>query len=148
MNNTLSLLSFLGIIFLICSCDNDVITEAEKVSFVGEWKLVAFDTLGKEMDYVDPQDKIVISFHEDSLISGTSMGLCVNSFGGKYEITDMNVMNISNFISTRAACPQSSYWQFVRGLAEVDRYELNDRLYLYNDKKHTKIILKREKTKD
>lgn len=133
-----------GLILLLSSCDDDLITKIEKCSLVGEWKVVAFDTLGKETNFVVPQDTIVINFREDSLIDGISRGLCGNNFLAKYNVESPNLISIQYIISSKAACPQSSYWQFIGGLADVNTYKVSDQLYLFNDKNNTKISLKRE----
>jgi len=47
-------------------------------------------------------------------------------------------------VSSRTACPQSRYWQFLGVLDNVNRNKLSDQLYLFDDKINTKISLKRE----
>ena len=133
------------LILLLSSCDDDLITKIEKCSLVGEWKVVAYDSLGKKTIVVLPQDKIFINFGEDGWISGNSSGLCHNGFSARYYLESSNLINIQNIFSSRAACPQSRYWQFLEVLDNVNRYKISDQLYLFNEKINTKISLKRER---
>ena len=86
------------LILLLSSCDDDLITKIEKCSLVGEWKVVAFDSLGKKTIVVLPQDKIFINFGEDSLINGISSGLCGNNFLAKYNVESPNLISIQDIV--------------------------------------------------
>ena len=124
--------------------DDDSTSPLDENRIVGEWRVIAIEKTGDQIQYLDPADSLFIFFVEIGVLRGQSHGLCGNNFNGRYELGPENSFRVDSLITTEAACPQSMYFTILDALGNVTNIKLNATLYLYYNDLSSRIWLQRE----
>lgn len=125
-------------LIVLTSCGSTKSTD-ESVNLLTDinWELKSID--GKDVAASDYTKGLpVATFTTDNKISGNSG---CNSYSGSYNLNDEGGINMSEFISTRMACPGNGEAEYLKALntANVAKVE-KDKLVLYDGVKELLVF--------
>lgn len=139
-------LCFIGVVISLSSCENySQLIEPLTNAFPGSsWQLIRIDTVGAGTVFLSQADTILLTFYDSRHISGSSLGLCGNTYFGVYSVTSADSIRVDSLATTKIYCPNSQYHYYYDLLREAEYYQrVGAQLKVYCDHRSRRLVFRR-----